>query len=306
MSTHYHPQTKNAVVFIYDGIPGGAGLTRSAFAGAQRLMHYTHKVMKACPCESGCPSCVHSSQCGSGNRPMDKNGAVFILERLMACKAPEDHLQTKSARGCSKGRTPQARKELQPYRQVQDSGNLYFGVFDLETQRSAAEVGGWQHADRMGISCGVIYDARRKAFHSYLEDQTADLISHLQRLDLVIGFNINRFDYRVLQGYSSFDFTTLNTLDILEEIHNHLGYRLSLAHLVQETLQARKTADGLQALRWWKQGRIHDIIAYCKMDVKLTRDLFEFGCQKGYLVFRNRNQKKIRIPVNWHTDRFVG
>jgi DEAD/DEAH box helicase domain-containing protein len=120
----------------------------------------------------------------------------------------------------------------------------------------------------------------------------------------VIGFNVNRFDYRVLQGYSAFDFTTLNTLDILEEIHNHLGYRLSLAHLAQETLNSSKTADGLQALRWWKQGRINDIIAYCKMDVKLTRDLFEFGRQKGYLIFRNREQKKIRIPVNWQKDRF--
>ena len=158
----------------------------------------------------------------------------------------------------------------------------------------------------MGISCGVIYDARKKAFRSYLEDQTADLISHLQSFDLVIGFNIKRFDYRVLQGYSSFDFTILNTLDILEEIHNHLGYRLSLAHLAQETLHSNKTADGLQALRWWKQGRLLDIIAYCKMDVKLTRDLFEFGRQKGYLVFRNRNQKKIRIPVNWQSDRLLG
>jgi DEAD/DEAH box helicase domain-containing protein len=152
----------------------------------------------------------------------------------------------------------------------------------------------------------VIYDARTKTFRSYLENQTADLIAYLQRFDLVIGFNVNRFDYRVLQGYSSFDFTTLNTLDILEEIHNHLGYRLSLAHLAQETLNSSKTADGLQALRWWKQGRINDIIAYCKMDVKLTRDLFEFGRQKGHLIFRNRHQKKIRIPVNWQKDRFRG
>ena len=303
LSTHYHPQTKDAVVFIYDGIPGGAGLTRAAFADAQRLLHYTQRVIQACPCESGCPSCVHSPQCGSGNRPIDKTGAVFILERLQACRAPEDRLQTSVS---SKRRTPQARKDTPPYRQGQGSGDLYFGVFDLETQRSAAEVGGWQHADRMGISCGVIYDARKKAFRSYLEDQTADLISHLQSFDLVIGFNIKRFDYRVLQGYSSFDFTILNTLDILEEIHNHLGYRLSLAHLAQETLHSNKTADGLQALRWWKQGRLLDIIAYCKMDVKLTRDLFEFGRQKGYLVFRNRNQKKIRIPVNWQSDRLLG
>jgi DEAD/DEAH box helicase domain-containing protein len=179
-------------------------------------------------------------------------------------------------------------------------------VFDLETQRSAAEVGGWQHADRIGISCGVVYDARTNAFRSYLEDQTADLISDLHHFDLVVGFNVKRFDYQVLKGYSSIDFAALNTLDILEEIHNHLGYRLSLAHLAQETLNSNKTADGLQALRWWQQGRIDDIIAYCKMDVKLTRDLFEFGRQKGYLIFRNRQQRKIRIPVDWHTQCLLG
>ncbi|MBW2434448.1 MAG: DEAD/DEAH box helicase [Deltaproteobacteria bacterium] len=304
MSTHYHPQTGGAVIFIYDGIPGGAGLTRAAFEKAQGLLRYTQNVISACPCESGCPSCVHSPQCGSGNRPMDKGGAVFVLEHLQACEAPKDRRQTTSDRLSSQHRTSPVREGALPSGQGQTSGDLYYGVFDLETQRSAAEVGGWQHADRMGISCGVIYDARTKTFRSYLEDQTADLIAYLHRFDLVIGFNVNRFDYRVLQGYSAFDFTTLNTLDILEEIHNHLGYRLSLAHLAQETLNSSKTADGLQALRWWKQGRINDIIAYCKMDVKLTRDLFEFGRQKGYLIFRNREQKKIRIPVNWQKDRF--
>jgi DEAD/DEAH box helicase domain-containing protein len=78
-----------------------------------------------------------------------------------------------------------------------------------------------------------------------------------------------------------------------------------LAHLAQETLNSSKTADGLQALRWWKQGRIRDIIDYCTMDVKLTRDLFRYGREKGYLIFRNRDRKRIRIPVNWQTDRFL-
>ncbi|MGD2098891.1 MAG: DEAD/DEAH box helicase [Desulfobacterales bacterium] len=304
MSTHYHPQTDGAVIFIYDGIPDGAGLTRAAFADAQHLLHYTVKVIKSCPCESGCPSCVHSPQCGSGNRPMDKDGAVFILERLETREATKGRVQATFGRPSSKGQTSRTPADLPPRRQNQSSRDLFYGVFDLETQRSAAEVGGWQHADRMGISCGVVYDARKKTFRSYLENQTADLISSLRRFDLVVGFNIKRFDYHVLKGYSSFDFTVLNTIDILEEIHNHLGFRLSLAHLVEQTLNTSKTADGLQALRWWKKGRINDIIEYCKMDVKLTRDLFEFGRRKGYLIFRNRRQKRIRIPVNWQTERF--
>jgi DEAD/DEAH box helicase domain-containing protein len=174
-----------------------------------------------------------------------------------------------------------------------------FGVFDLETQRSAADVGGWHRADRMGVSCGVIYDAQKDAFKEYRENQISRLIADLKEFELVVGFNIKRFDYLVLKGYSDFDFTSLNTLDILEDIHHQLGFRLSLAHVAQETLGTTKTGDGLQALRWWKEGRIREIIDYCKTDVKLTRDLYLFGRQNGYLIFRNRNQKKVRIPVNW-------
>ncbi len=299
MSTNFHPQMGTAVVFIYDGIPGGVGLTQQAFVYAQRLFEYTLKVIRDCPCESGCPSCVQSPQCGSGNRPMDKKGAIFILERLKA------HAERKCTDEIS-NQASDAQAGFQKKQQktpvgasVQVSEDLQFGVLDLETQRSAAEVGGWHRADRMGISCGVLYDSKEDTFIEYLEDHIVRLIEDLQKVDLIVGFNIKRFDYLVLKGYSKFDFSTLNTLDILEDIHKHLGFRLSLAHLAQETLGATKQVDGLQALKWWKEGRIRDIVDYCKIDVQLTRDLYLFGRQNGYLIFSNRDQKRVRIPVNW-------
>jgi hypothetical protein len=64
---------------------------------------------------------------------------------------------------------------------------LHFGVFDLETQRSAAKVGCWNRADRMGISCGVLYDSNKDTFTAYLEDQIARLIEDLQKVDLIVG-----------------------------------------------------------------------------------------------------------------------
>jgi DEAD/DEAH box helicase domain-containing protein len=91
----------------------------------------------------------------------------------------------------------------------------------------------------------------------------------------------------------------LNNLDILEEIKNYLGFRLSLDHLASVTLGSAKTADGLQALRWWKQGRILEIIEYCRHDVKITRDLYRYGQKNGHLIFKDRNNKKVRIPVDW-------
>jgi len=306
LSTNYHPQVGSAVIFIYDGIPGGAGLTRQAFANTQQLLRYTLKAIRDCPCEDGCPSCVQSPKCGSGNRPMDKNAAIFILDRLDAHEKHKDIDGINTRSPGKKSRIPQPPDELQKNqpkapvgRRANVSQQLQFGVFDLETQRSAAEVGGWHRADRMGISCGVIYDAEKDAFKEYREKQISRLVEDLKEFELVVGFNIKRFDFLVLKGYSDFDFTTLNTLDILEYIHQHLGFRLSLAHVTQETLGTTKTGDGLQALKWWKEGRIREIIDYCKMDVKLTRDLFLFGRRNRYLIFNNRDQKRVRIPVNW-------
>ena len=133
----------------------------------------------------------------------------------------------------------------------------------------------------------------------FLESQVDRLIGQLQTYDLVIGFNIKRFDYRVLKGYSDFDFDNLATLDILEDIKNQLGFRLSLDHLATQTLGAGKTADGLQALQWWQEGRILEVIQYCRGDVKITRELYRYGRNNGYLIYKDRDQNKLRIPVAW-------
>ena len=312
MSTNYHPQIGSAVIFIYDGIPGGAGLTRQAFVRTQHLLHYTLKIIRDCPCESGCPSCVQSSRCGSGNRPMDKNGAVFMLHRLAAHQPREaikgENVQVPLKEALEQGPSDKPEKVQLPAPVRIGNGlprDLQFGVFDLETQRSAAEVGGWHRADRMGVSCGVIYDSHKDAFTEYTEDQISHLIADLKKFDLVVGFNIKRFDFQVLKGYSDFDFVTLNTLDILEDIHRLLGFRLSLAHVAQETLGVTKTGDGLQALQWWREGCIREIIDYCKMDVMLTRDLFLFGRQNGYLIYTLKDRRKARIPVNWQAEQLL-
>jgi len=108
-----------------------------------------------------------------------------------------------------------------------------------------------------------------------------------------------RFDYQVLKGYSDFDFKTLKNLDILEVVEKYLGFRLSLAHLASVTLGENKTADGLQALRWWQERRILEIIAYCRQDVKITRDLYRCGRDNRYLLFKDKGEQMVRIPVDW-------
>ena len=125
------------------------------------------------------------------------------------------------------------------------------------------------------------------------------LMTHLQRLQLVIGFNIKRFDYRVLSAYTEMELWQLPTLDILEKVKHRLGYRLSLDHLASATLDTAKTADGLDALRWWREGQMAKILAYCRSDVAITRDLFRFGREHHYLLFRNKAKQAVRLPVDW-------
>ncbi len=291
ISTPMHPQIRTAAVFIYDGIPGGAGLTRQAFFGAEELLLSTRKAIKDCPCNTGCPSCVHSPKCGSGNRPIDKEAALFLLDRMLLKAEAPSVAQPVLGFEESPQREPAAAETPPP--------DIRYGVLDIETQRSADEVGGWHRADQMGVSCAVLYDSESDTYTAYSHDEIDALMRHLQSLDLVVGFNIRRFDYLVLSGCIDFDFSTLPTLDLLEEVKKRLGFRLSLDQLAKVTLNAEKSADGLQALRWWKEGRIEEIIRYCTEDVRITRELFLYGRKHGHLLFNNRAGKRVRVPARW-------
>ena len=149
----------------------------------------------------------------------------------------------------------------------------------------------------MGLSVGVVYDSKLDGFVTYFEDETEHLIDHLFSCQLVIGFNSRRFDYRVLSPYTEKDLQQLPSLDLLEEIYNRLGYRLSLNRLVEETLGSKKTADGMQALAWYKEGKLREIADYCREDVKLTRDLFLYAVECSHLLFRNKAGKSVRLPL---------
>jgi DEAD/DEAH box helicase domain-containing protein len=289
----FHEQLSKAAVFIYDGYPGGVGLARKAFEKIDELLHLTQKTIADCHCELGCPSCVHSPKCGSGNRPIDKQSALEILAALLQDKtAAAGHVQAGII-------SPEFRAAGPEKKIIKAAPPARYGVFDVETQRSAAEVGGWHRADRMGISVAVLYDSVSDRFKTYLEKDIPDLIRDLQTFDLVVGFNNKRFDNRVLSAYSVFNLASLPTLDIMEKISNRLGYRLSLDRLAEHTLGVKKSANGLQALQWYKEGRMEEITNYCRQDVQITRDIFLFGLENRYLLFKNKAGAIVRLPVDF-------
>ncbi|MBF0467617.1 MAG: DEAD/DEAH box helicase [Desulfamplus sp.] len=358
ISIPWHPQTGKASVFIYDGVPGGIGLSRKAFVECSIMLEKTLNVISSCRCETGCPGCVHSPKCGSGNRPIDKSAALGMLENMRQLKTGLSSLKNKEKKiepsspdkkeeyllpkqddslavkeiaapfaktfiagiksrndtvisnfNEGKSRFAQARSEFDAAKDkflpvtnkfvATSEKPLRFAVLDLETRRSAQEVGGWNRADKMGVSCVVLYDSATDEYIEYLQDDIPELELRLQYFDLVIGFNIINFDYRVLAGLSDFDFYSLPTLDLLAKVHKTLGYRLSLDKLATHTLGTKKSADGLLALKWWKEGKVRQIIDYCIQDVRVTKDLYLFGKENHYLMFENKAGKQVRLPVKW-------
>lgn len=171
--------------------------------------------------------------------------------------------------------------------------------FDLETQRTFDEVGGRQNLSRLGLSAAVTYNTSVGEYHSYLEDEAEELVQELAGADLVVGFNVKRFDYEVLKPYTDYPLQSLATVDILEDIYQRLGFRLSLDAVAQATLGIGKSADGLQAVRWFRQGKLAMVIEYCRKDVEATKKLYEYGCERGYILYWDRTGRMQKILVNW-------
>ncbi|MBU0515608.1 MAG: DEAD/DEAH box helicase [Proteobacteria bacterium] len=282
-----HPQTGQAAVFIYDGHAGGVGLSERGFEIIEDLLQKTLALVRDCGCEIGCPSCIHSPKCGSGNKPLDKAGAMALLEGLLGEVALpiEDGPRVEA---------PPRKKKSGP----RPTG-LRYGFFDLETLRLADEVGGWGNIHLMGLAVAVVYDQAADEFTEFGEQDVEGLVEKLSSFDVVVGFNVRRFDYTVLSGYIDYDFAAVPTLDMLDDVFEILRFRLSLDHLATENLGTRKSGDGLQAVAWWRAGDRRRVVDYCQQDVALTRDLFLLGAEQGYLVYRDRNNNRLRLPVDW-------
>ena len=171
--------------------------------------------------------------------------------------------------------------------------------FDLETQKSIQEVGGRENIRLLRLSVAVTFSTATNDFKSYTESDAPALIADLKSADRVIGFNLRQFDYPVLKFYSQERLSDLPTLDLLEDIYNKLGFRLGLDALASATLGAQKSADGLAAIRWFREGKIDELIAYCRDDVAITKRLFEAGRDQGFVQYVDRDGRTKKINVTW-------
>jgi DEAD/DEAH box helicase domain-containing protein len=175
----------------------------------------------------------------------------------------------------------------------------HFLVIDIETQNLVQDVGGWDHIDKLKISVACAYDSKTDQFLSFRENELKNL-NDLCEERLVIGYNIRGFDLLVMQAYG-LDLKRLDVFDIMYDLETLTRQRfLKLEAVARGTLGAGKSADGLMAVEWWKKGEIQKIIDYCLQDVKVTRDVFQFGRQNGFVRIQRSEEKITEVPVQWN------
>jgi len=170
--------------------------------------------------------------------------------------------------------------------------------FDLETQKTFQQVGQGRHGD-LKISLAVTHTLKDKAYHIWKEEDVDELVSHLFKADLVVGYNLIEFDYRVLASYTILDLTQIPTLDLMLKAQESLGHRVKLDSIATATFGFGKTGDGLDAVKWFQQGKWLEIAEYCCYDVKVTRMVHEFAQQHGKLYYFPKNDPQPRsFPIS--------
>ena len=173
-------------------------------------------------------------------------------------------------------------------------------VFDLETQNLFEDVGGRSNIAALKVSCAVTWSSMRNDFRVYWEKDVPALITELKSAGRVIGFNVKGFDYEVLRPYAPSErLQFLPTLDIMGDLFHTLSFRVSLDAVARATLGDSKSASGIQAVEWWRAGELEKLSEYCKVDVDVTRRIYEFGCQNGFVQYFTRLGSKQRVKVNW-------
>lgn len=175
----------------------------------------------------------------------------------------------------------------------------HFLVVDIETKALVDSVGGWKNFKQLEISVACAYDSKTDKLLSFTEDKLGELVE-LCKERLLIGYNLVGFDLPIMEKYGLPPVAELDVFDIMLDVHNVSGWRfVKLEKIAMATLGTGKSADGLMAVEWWKQGEVQKIIDYCLQDVEVTRDVFLHGLNKGYVEIMKADESKARFTVNW-------
>ncbi len=175
-------------------------------------------------------------------------------------------------------------------------------ILDVETKKTFDEVGGF-FPEKLGISfVGVCVREGTSGpgeMMSFWEKDLPKLFPLLEKADVVIGFNIDNFDMPTFIPYYNADIKRIPTLDVLTRIKDSAGHRIKLDTVARDTLGIGKTGDGLDAIKYYNTKQWDKLEKYCIQDVAVTRDVYDFGLQKGFVKFKNKWNRMIDCPVDF-------
>ena len=175
-------------------------------------------------------------------------------------------------------------------------------VFDLETQNIFQDVGSNDPSD-LDISVATVYDSIEDKYTTVTIDELETLWPIIEKADALVGYNSNHFDIPLLNKYYPGDLSQIKSIDMLEDIRASFGRRIRLDDVAKATLGTKKSADGLQAVRWWREGNIEPIKKYCEQDVKVTKGVFDYAREHGHIKIKDGYRKR-EIPLDtshWET-----
>jgi len=167
-------------------------------------------------------------------------------------------------------------------------------VFDIETTEA---VGPGEITD-LNISVVSVYTSQNKEIQSFTVDEFGKMWELFENADAIIGYNSEHFDIPILNKYYPGDLSQIKSIDILKSIKESFGRRVKLDDVANATLGKKKIANGLQAIEWWKEGKIDEIKKYCEEDVMITKDIFEYALNYKRLHLLNFGGEKIDIKID--------
>ena len=176
-------------------------------------------------------------------------------------------------------------------------------VFDIETSNIFSEVGSNNPAD-LSISVVGIYEYEKDLYSAFLVEEFGKLWPIVENTDAFITFNGDHFDIPLLDKYYSGDLFKIKSVDLLKEMQKSAGRRMKLDQIAEGTLGVNKSGDGMDAVRWWKEGEIEKVKKYCLDDVRITKDLYEYALKESKLIFKEGgklNEVKLDTSV-WETS----
>lgn len=171
-------------------------------------------------------------------------------------------------------------------------------IFDIETSNIFQDVG---KADPtlLDLSVICIHEGETDEYHCYTQEELTKLWPILEKADMLIGYNSDHFDIPLLNKYYPGDLSHIKSLDILKEIKKTLGRRIKLDSIAEGTLGKKKTGHGLEAVKWWKDGEKEKVKNYCKEDVKITKEIYEYALKNGLLKYKDLNEvREIKLDTS--------